>query len=272
MSAGFVFTAAFRRFCSTSRSVFQPRVRSQLDYCEMEGLTDVVLISCGSFNPITNMHLRMFELAKDHLEDTGRYRVKKGIISPVGDGYKKKGLIEACHRVAMAERAAETSSWIEVDPWESLQPEWVETARVVRHHYGKLVAADQDKDEVDTEKYGKKRRMPEDVAELAGRYGVVCVTRGGSDAERFVQQSDVLWCHRRNIHMVREWVTNEISATHVRRALRRGRSVRYLLPEPVMSYIADHRLYSAESERRNEGVTLAPLARYTEEEEDDGAS
>lgn len=46
-------------------------VRGQLDY-EMEGRTDVVLIACGSFNPITNMHLRMFELAKDHLEDTGR--------------------------------------------------------------------------------------------------------------------------------------------------------------------------------------------------------
>lgn len=63
---------------------------------------------------------------------SGRYRVKKGIISPVGDGYHKEGLIEACHRVTMAERAVETSSWIVVDPWESLQPEWVETAKVVR--------------------------------------------------------------------------------------------------------------------------------------------
>ena len=27
----------------------------------------VVLVSCGSFNPPTVMHLRMFELAKDHL-------------------------------------------------------------------------------------------------------------------------------------------------------------------------------------------------------------
>lgn len=27
-----------------------------------------VLVSCGSFNPPTNMHLRMFELAKDALQ------------------------------------------------------------------------------------------------------------------------------------------------------------------------------------------------------------
>lgn len=34
--------------------------------------TEVVLLACGSFNPITNMHLRLFELAKDHLHETGR--------------------------------------------------------------------------------------------------------------------------------------------------------------------------------------------------------
>ncbi|XP_062420127.1 nicotinamide/nicotinic acid mononucleotide adenylyltransferase 1 isoform X2 [Pungitius pungitius] len=95
-------------------------------------ITTVVLLACGSFNPVTNMHLRMFELARDHLEDTGLYRVVKGIISPVGDAYKKKGLIEACHRLEMARLSTENSDWITVDSWESLQPEWVETAKVVR--------------------------------------------------------------------------------------------------------------------------------------------
>jgi hypothetical protein len=34
--------------------------------------TEVVLLACGSFNPITNMHLRLFELAKDYMHATGR--------------------------------------------------------------------------------------------------------------------------------------------------------------------------------------------------------
>lgn len=34
--------------------------------------TEVVLLACGSFNPVTNMHLRLFELAKDHMTATGR--------------------------------------------------------------------------------------------------------------------------------------------------------------------------------------------------------
>lgn len=36
--------------------------------------TEVVLLACGSFNPITNMHLRLFELAKDYMNGTGRNR------------------------------------------------------------------------------------------------------------------------------------------------------------------------------------------------------
>lgn len=269
----------------------------------MEGqdVTKVVLLACGSFNPITNMHLRMFELARDHLEDTGHYRVVKGIISPVGDGYKKKGLIEACHRLEMARLATEDSDWITVDAWEGLQPEWVETAKVVRHHGDKMLAAEQNIDDVDTVKYPKKRRIEEnqiegssyykqrdvsrlmllcgadvlesfgipnlwkqeDITEIVGRYGLVCITRSGNDPYKFIHQSDTLWKYRKNIHVVREWVTNEISATHVRRALRRGRSVRYLLPNKVVHYIKENDLYSAESEQKNADVVLAPFQKYS---------
>ncbi|XP_039655239.1 nicotinamide/nicotinic acid mononucleotide adenylyltransferase 1 [Perca fluviatilis] len=266
-----------------------------------QNITKVVLLSCGSFNPITNMHLRMFELARDYLEDTGQYRVVKGIISPVGDAYKKKGLIEACHRLEMARLSTENSDWITVDSWESLQPEWVETCKVIRHHYDEMLAAEQNNDDVDTVKYAKKRRIEEnyfegssyhksrdgpqlmllcgadvlesfgvpnlwkqeDIAEIVGRYGLVCISRSGNDPHKFIHQSDMLWKYRKSIHVVQEWVTNEISATHVRRSLRRGRSIRYLLPDNVVDYIQEHGLYSDESERKNADVVLAPLERYT---------
>ena len=48
-----------------------------------------VLISCGSFNPPTIMHLRLFELARTHLQKCG-YSVLGGMISPVHDKYKEK--------------------------------------------------------------------------------------------------------------------------------------------------------------------------------------
>ena len=63
----------------------------------------------------------------------GKYKVIRGIISPVGDAYKKKGLVSAHHRVIMAKLATKNSKWVEVDTWESLQEEWVETAKVLRY-------------------------------------------------------------------------------------------------------------------------------------------
>uniref|UniRef100_A0A8C3PA40 Nicotinamide nucleotide adenylyltransferase 3 n=1 Tax=Chrysemys picta bellii TaxID=8478 RepID=A0A8C3PA40_CHRPI len=101
----------------------------------MKSRIPLVLLACGSFNPITNMHMRLFELARDHLHQTGRYRVIEGIISPVNDSYGKKGLVSARHRIAMAQLALETSDWIRVDPWESEQEKWTETVKVLRHHY-----------------------------------------------------------------------------------------------------------------------------------------
>lgn len=102
----------------------------------------------------------------------------------------------------------------------------------------------------------------DDIAEILGRYGLVCITRSGSDPYKFIHQSDLLWKYRKNIHVVPEWVTNEISATHVRRALRRGQSVRYLLPDDVVQYIQEHQLYNSDTEQKNADVILAPLQRY----------
>ncbi|XP_068934788.1 nicotinamide/nicotinic acid mononucleotide adenylyltransferase 1 [Petaurus breviceps papuanus] len=269
----------------------------------LENRIEVVLLACGSFNPITNMHLRLFELAKDYMNATGEYNVIKGIISPVGDAYKKKGLISAHHRVVMAELAIQASKWLEVDTWESLHKEWVETAKVLRYHKQKLEARSNEHSMLDSASPalpgGKRKRAgnsqdlgenkaapqkkdppqlkllcgadflesfgvpnlwkPEDIATIVGNYGLVCITRSGNNAEKFIYESDILWKHRNNIHLVHEWITNDISSTKIRRALRRGQSIRYLVPEPVLQYIDKHNLYSSESEDRNSGCVLAPL-------------
>ncbi|XP_014392958.1 PREDICTED: nicotinamide/nicotinic acid mononucleotide adenylyltransferase 3 isoform X2 [Myotis brandtii] len=105
----------------------------------MKNRIPVVLLACGSFNPITNMHLRLFEVARDHLHQTGMYQVIGGIISPVSDNYRKKDLAAAHHRVAMVRLALQTSDWIRVDPWESEQAQWTETVKVLRHHHSELL-------------------------------------------------------------------------------------------------------------------------------------
>uniref|UniRef100_A0A8V1ADN8 Nicotinamide nucleotide adenylyltransferase 3 n=1 Tax=Gallus gallus TaxID=9031 RepID=A0A8V1ADN8_CHICK len=117
-------------------------------FMSMKSRIPLILLACGSFNPITNMHMRLFELARDHLHQTGRYRVIEGIMSPVSDDYRKKGLVSARHRIAMAKLALETSDWIRVDPWETEQESWTETVKVLRHHYNESVRLLQSRKEI----------------------------------------------------------------------------------------------------------------------------
>ncbi|KAG2662499.1 hypothetical protein PVAP13_1KG540900 [Panicum virgatum] len=90
----------------------------------------VVLVSTGSFNPPTYMHLRMFELAKDELQQRGYY-VLGGYMSPVNDAYKKKDLLPAAHRIRFCELACKSSSFVMVDPWEAMQKGYQRTLTVL---------------------------------------------------------------------------------------------------------------------------------------------
>ncbi|XP_060778696.1 nicotinamide/nicotinic acid mononucleotide adenylyltransferase 2 isoform X2 [Neoarius graeffei] len=96
--------------------------------------THVILLSCGSFNPITKGHIHMFEKAKEFLQKTGRFIVIGGIISPVHDSYGKPGLISSRHRLTMCQLAVQSSDWIRVDPWECYQDTWQTTCSVLEHH------------------------------------------------------------------------------------------------------------------------------------------
>ncbi|KAK2538588.1 Nmnat3 [Columba livia] len=246
----------------------------------MKSRIPLILLACGSFNPITNMHMRLFELARDHLHQTG-------IVSPVNDDYRKKGLVSARHRIAMAKLALETSDWIRVDPWESEQETWTETVKVLRHHYNESLRLLQSKKEIMKNKQPIERStedslsdqhsaLPElkllcgadflqtfktpnlwkeeHIKEIVEKFGLVCISRAGSDPTQYINESDLLTQFQHNIFLVKEWIQNEISATQIRSALCRGLSVKYLIPDSVISYIAHHNIYTEESERKNEGM------------------
>lgn len=95
--------------------------------------TPLVLIACGSFSPITFLHLRMFEMAADYARFNTSFEVVGAYLSCVGDAYKKTGLVKAEHRINMCSLAVAQSSWISVDPWEALHSKYLETAKVLDH-------------------------------------------------------------------------------------------------------------------------------------------
>jgi nicotinate (nicotinamide) nucleotide adenylyltransferase len=106
------------------------RLRRQIIHADR---TPLVLIACGSFSPITFLHLRMFEMAADYARFNTEYEVVGAYLSCVGDAYKKTGLVKAAHRINMCSLAVQQSTWISVDPWEALHTEYLETAKVLDH-------------------------------------------------------------------------------------------------------------------------------------------
>ncbi len=64
--------------------------------------TPLVLVACGSFSPITYLHLRMFEMAADYAKFNTNFEVMGGYLSPVSDAYQKHGLASAYHRLVQS--------------------------------------------------------------------------------------------------------------------------------------------------------------------------
>ncbi|KIY69497.1 Nucleotidylyl transferase [Cylindrobasidium torrendii FP15055 ss-10] len=223
--------------------------------------TPIVLVACGSFSPVTYLHLRMFEMAKDYVRQNTDFEIVGGYLSPVSEEYKKAGLLNAAHRVAMCTLASEeTSTWLTVDPWEAFQS-YQRTAVVLDHFdfeintiLGGVKTAEGEARNVKVMLLAGSDligTMSEpgvwsyrDLDHILGRYGCLIVERAGTDMD---QATDSLARWRHNIHIIPQLIQNDVSSTKVRLFLRRGLSVRYLLPNPVVDYIEDRGLYQDEA-------------------------
>lgn len=202
-------------------------------------------------------------MAKDQVIESGNYELLAGYYSPVSDQYKKEGLAKATHRVRMCELAVERSSnWLMVDAWESLQGEYQRTALVLDHFDQELNGAHGERGMV--LRNGTRRRIKimllaggdliqsmgepgvwasEDLHHILGRYGCLIVERTGADVWSFLLSHDLLWQYRRNLLVVKQTIYNDISSSKVRLFVRRGYSIKYLLPNSVIHYIEQNQLY-----------------------------
>ena len=75
-------------------------------------------------------------------------------------------------------------------------------------------------------------------------YGLVVISREGSDPEKFVEDNEMLRVHKHNIHHVTEDIRNEVSSTKIRAALKEKRSIKYLVTDSVIQYIAENDLFT----------------------------
>ncbi|THH19189.1 hypothetical protein EW146_g1931 [Bondarzewia mesenterica] len=164
----------------------------------------------------------MFEMAVDYVRQNTDFEIVAGYLSPVSDQYKKPGLLSGAHRVNMCTLAAEeTSSWLMVDPWEAFQS--YQRTAVVLDHFDY---------EINTVLGGVQ--TPD-----GARRSVRVMLLAGSDLISTMSEPGV-WTE----------ADNDVSSTKVRLFLRRGLSVRYLIPAPVVAYIEENGLYLDEDKEK----------------------
>ncbi|EAA28398.1 hypothetical protein GE21DRAFT_9234 [Neurospora crassa] len=237
------------------------------------GRTPLVLVACGSFSPITFLHLRMFEMASDFVRFNTNFEVCGGYLSPVSDAYKKAGLAPGHHRVEMCSRAVEHSSWLMVDPFETVncdengEPAYVPTARVLRHFDHEINTVLGGIEGTDGVRRKAKIALlagadlvmsmgepglwsPVDLGVILGEYGAFIIERSGTDIDEALA---TLRQYEDNIWVISQVIQNDISSTKVRLFLKKDLSVRYLIPDPVVEYIEEHGLFQDEqsSKKKN---------------------
>jgi len=175
----------------------------------------------------------------------------------------------------MCELSVESSDWIMVDTWESLQASYQPTVVVLNHFYYCL-----NKELCKGDRPIQVRLLcgsdllesmnrpgiwaPEDIDEIVRNYGIVAIERSESDIRSLIYNNDILFSLQENIHIIPQYIRNDISSTElryaigeailtcepcgfsntsIRRSIARGLSIKYLTPDSVITYIKENKLF-----------------------------
>jgi len=201
---------------------------------------DVILIAPGAFDPITYLHLRMFELARDHFKNSKIMM----LLSPVHADYTaKRSMQSTSDRLKMCSLALESTD-IVLDDWEATQTEYKSTLTLLKRLKRKyssskimlLCGADLVASFQDPSAHWPK----EDVDEILRDFGCFIVRRGNVDVEALFSESGM---NITNSVIVREIVENNVSSSLIRDLLKQGKSVKWLIPDKVIDWIEKNNLY-----------------------------
>lgn len=186
---------------------------------------------CGSFNPVTRAHLKMFDIAKNYLTSKSSNELKFiGIVSPVNDLYsvKRKNLSQSVHRIKMISLALEEANvdWIYCDDWESNQKNWQRTLHVLTYLSDKI-KSNKNKDESIQVKLLSGADLiqsmnisdlweDDDIETIVKDFGLVIIPRFNFQIKQFVDDHPILSKYKQNIIIIDDSEQNDCSSTKVR--------------------------------------------------------
>lgn len=194
----------------------------------------------GTFNPVHMGHLIMAQDAMEHFDLT------RVMFIPCSTPSHKKTirLAEACHRLAMIEAATEDNLSYEVSDIE-IKRGGISFAVDTMTHLKKLYIQSEFFFIIGTDTLLDLHSW-KNISELLQLCSFVTIARPGFDTGAITRHSLKLesqWADRLLENIVTGHGIN-ISSSDIRHRIAEGMNTRYLIPEAVRMYIAEHNLYS----------------------------
>ncbi len=191
----------------------------------------------GNFDPVHLGHIMMAEEAKERLDLT------RVLLMPAGRPVFRKGhrVTAAKHRLAMVRLAAEGHPWLEGCDMETKRPGLSYTVDTITNLKEQLGRNDEIFFIIG---WDSLTQLPgwREPARLVSLCRLVAVPRPGEVRPDIkTLEKAIPGISGRVIFLDKPCV--DISASAIRLAVRRGESVRDLVPEKVLAYIKEHKLY-----------------------------
>ena len=186
---------------------------------------NVVLLLNGCFNPIHNNHIRLLELAREHLNSLNIYHVVGGYISPTHDAgiHRKSSILSMTwqQRLEMCRLAVHDSTWIMIDAWQISQ-EKNHGARQSKQHLSDFLHRLHPSIEVISICGGDA--LPKLVSTFK-KESVICVINrpiDDFDFDQWFESSTIKKYHNNIILLYDHQCTKHLSSTYIRQQISRN--------------------------------------------------
>lgn len=195
-----------------------------------------IVVFGGSFNPPLNSHFLMAQEVLNQFEE-----VEKIIFVPVNNKYQKAGLIENKHRYNMLKLVADKNkdfSVSDIDFYGERSLYTVEVLEKMQKQFPNkqiwfLTGSDNLK-AIPTWKGAK---------DLVSKYKILVMVRNQDNIKEIINNDELLSHYKENICELNSEARNDISSTLVRSQIKKGKSIKYMLPDEVYEYIERNNLY-----------------------------
>lgn len=198
-----------------------------------------IVIFGGSFNPPLNSHFSIAQQVLNQYEE-----VEKIIFIPVNQKYPKKGLLNNQHRYNMLKLVADKNKDFIISNMDFKKDKslpTIETLEQTQEEFpDKQICFLTGSDNL------KEIHLWDRAEDIISNYKIIIMERGCDNMDEIIENNPLLLKYRENFIKLNQDIRSNFSSTYVRKQLKNGKSVRYLMPDEVYEYIEKNNLYREE--------------------------